>query len=48
MTLSSISQQTWMIAGGVLFAALVGMGVYLRRRASMAARIERALKRKGA
>ena len=34
-----------MIAGGVLLAALVAAGVYLRRRASMAARIERALKR---
>lgn len=45
MTLSDISQQTWLIAGGVVVAALIGAGVYLRRRGSMQARIERALRK---
>lgn len=45
MTFSSISHQTWMIAGGAVLAALIGAAVYLRRRGSMDARVQRALKR---
>lgn len=45
MTLSSISPQAWLIAGGALLVLLAGIGIYVRHRGSMQQRIQRTLAR---
>lgn len=45
MTLSSVSLHAWFVIAAGALIALIGIAVYLRHRRSMAARIDKALKK---